>query len=95
MLNQMEKKILYVNATNLYGHSMSQMLPYDEIKFEKIICVNKILDTPDDSDIGHFLEVDIKYPDNMKKTTNLPFAPENKIIPKEKFNVYMNKIDKT
>ena len=28
------KKILYMDATNLYGHSMSQMLPYDEIKFE-------------------------------------------------------------
>ena len=26
------KKILYMDATNLYGHSMSQMLPYDEIE---------------------------------------------------------------
>ena len=26
------KKIIYINATNLYGHSMSQMLPYDEIE---------------------------------------------------------------
>ena len=26
------KKILYIDATNLYGHPMSQMLPYDEIK---------------------------------------------------------------
>ena len=25
-------KILYADATNLYGHSMSQMLPYDEIE---------------------------------------------------------------
>ena len=23
------KKIIYMDATNLYGHSMSQMLPYD------------------------------------------------------------------
>ena len=27
------KKILNVDANNLYGHSMSQMLPYEEIKF--------------------------------------------------------------
>ena len=29
------KKILYVDANNLYGHSMSQPLPFDEIKFEQ------------------------------------------------------------
>ena len=33
------KKILYMDATNFYGHSMSQMLPYDEINFEKDICL--------------------------------------------------------
>ena len=27
------KKILYADANNLYGHSMSQSLPYDEYKF--------------------------------------------------------------
>ena len=26
------KKIIYMDATNLYGHSMSQFLPYDEIE---------------------------------------------------------------
>ena len=26
------KKILYIDATNIYGHSMSQFLPYDEIE---------------------------------------------------------------
>ena len=26
------KKIFYADATNLYGHSMSQMSPYDEIE---------------------------------------------------------------
>ena len=29
-------KILYIVANNLYGHSMSQPLPYDEIKFDRI-----------------------------------------------------------
>ena len=31
------KKLLYIEANNLYGHSMSQPLLYDEIKFEKDI----------------------------------------------------------
>ena len=61
------KKIKYMDATNLYGHSMSQPLPYDEIEFEKDICLNKIINTPDDSDIGYFLEVDLSWPYNKKK----------------------------
>ena len=63
------KKILYADATNLYGHSMSHLLPYDEIKFEKDICLGEILNTPHDNDIGYFLEVDLKYPDNIKEKT--------------------------
>ena len=30
------RKILYQDCNILYGHSMSQPLPYDEIKFEKV-----------------------------------------------------------
>ena len=60
------KKILYADATNLFDHSMSQMLPYDEFKFEKNICSEEILNTPGDNDIGYFSKVDLKYPDNMK-----------------------------
>ena len=72
-------KIIYADATNLYGHSMSQFLPYDEIKFEKDICLEEILNTSDDNEIGYFLEVDLKYPDDIKqKTKYFPFCPENK-----------------
>ena len=35
------KKIIYADANNLYGHSMSQTLPY-EIKFERNVCLNEI-----------------------------------------------------
>ena len=39
------------------------------------------------------LEVDLKYPDNIKeKTKNFPFCPENKKINPDKNNEYMNKI---
>ena len=63
------KKILYQDCTNLYGHSMSQPLPYDEIKFEKDNCINKILNTPDESVIGYFVEVNLKYSDNKRQKT--------------------------
>ena len=87
------KKILYVDANNLYGHSMSEPLPYDEIKFDKSIGLEDILNTPDDSDIGYFVEADLIYPDNIKKKTkNFLFAPVNKKINPDDFNDYMKEI---
>ena len=70
-------KKTYMGATDLKGHSMSQLLAYDEIQmwhghpdfyFDKL---EEILNTPDDSDIGYFIEVDIKYPDNTKEKTKI------------------------
>ena len=66
-----DKKIFYIDATNLYSHSMSQLLPYDETKFEKDICLEEILNTPDDRKIGYFLEVDLKYWENLKEETKI------------------------
>ena len=94
-----DKKIFYMDATSFYGHSMSQLLPYDEIELwhghpdlymDKL---GEILNTPDDSDIGYFIEVDSRYPDNIKeKTKNFPFCPENRVIPTDKYNDYMKKM---
>ena len=85
--------IIYADATNLYGHSISQFLPNDEIKFEKDICLEEILNTSNDNKIGYFLEVDLKYPDNIKqKTKYFPFCPGNKKINPNKYNEYMKSI---
>ena len=92
------KRILYIDATKLYGDSMSQMLPYDEIEMwhghtdKYWNWLEEILKTPDDSDIGYFLEIDLKYPDNIKeKTKDFPFCPEKKTNPDDNIN-YMKKI---
>ena len=50
-------KVLYLDANNLYGHSMSQSIPFDENKFERNVCLPDTLKIPDDSDIGYLLEV--------------------------------------
>ena len=72
---------------------MSQPLLYHEIKFKKAICSNKKLNTPDVSDIGYFIEVDLGYPDIMKdKTKNFPFCPQKKLIHEDKKNDYLNQI---
>ena len=75
------------------------MLPYDEIEMwhaHRDLCMywlEKILHTPDDNEIGYFLEVDLKYLDNIKeKTKHFPFCPENKKIDPDKDNDYTNKI---
>ena len=93
------KKILYMDATNLYGHSMSQSLPFDEIEMwhaHPDLYMNElgeIINTPDDSDIGYFIEVDLTYPDNIKEKTKIfPFAPENKENNPNNFGDYMEKI---
>ena len=46
------KTVLYIDANNLYGWAMSEYLPYDEIKFDRNVKLEDVLDTPDDSDIG-------------------------------------------
>ena len=46
------KKIFFIGVNNLCGHSMSQPIPYDEIKFDKVVNLEGILKTPKDSDIG-------------------------------------------
>ena len=92
------KKIIYIDATNLYSHSMSQMLPYDEIEIwhgHPDLYMNEldeIIKTPEDNDIRYFTGVDLRYPDNIKlKTKNFPFCPENKSCKKNDFSDYMNK----
>ena len=81
------RKILYIEANNLFGHSMSEPLSYDKINFDNNVKLEDILNTPDDSDIGYFIEVDLTYPDNIKqKTKNFPFAPEIKKINLDDFS---------
>ena len=73
------EKVLYNDANNLYGHSMSQPLPYDEIKFDKNVKLEDILNTNHDLDIGYFLEVDFETFDNIKqKTKKFTLAPVKK-----------------
>ena len=51
-----------MGSSNLYGHSMSQPLPYDENKIAKDFCLNEVSNPPDDNDIGSFLEINLSYP---------------------------------
>ena len=67
VISDENKKVLCVDANNLYGHSMSELLPYDEINIDNNVEIEDILKTPDNNDIGYFIEVDLKYSDNIKE----------------------------
>ena len=75
---------------------MSEYLRYDDIEKWKVHpdcymeMLQDILNTPDESDIGYFVEVDLKYSDKIKeKTKKIPFCPENKIIPRDKISKHI------
>ena len=94
VLSHNTKNIVYVDADNLYGQFLSQLLPYDEMKFDGNIILEAILNTPDDSGTDYCVEVDLKQQDETKeKTKNFPFCPENKISQKDKFNKHMKKVE--
>ena len=63
------KNTLYNDANNLFGWTMSQSLPYADIKFNKNVKLQDISDTPDDSDFGNIGEVDSKYPVELEQKT--------------------------
>ena len=72
---------------------MSQPLPFDEIKFDDNDKLEDISNTPDDSNIRYFIEVDLTYPKNIKeKTKKFPSAPVNKKFIPDKFSDYMKEI---
>ena len=92
------KKLIYMDDSSLYGHSMPQSLPSDGIEMWHhhpdlyMIKLEEISNTPDDNDIRYSIEVDLKYPDDIKGITKIfPFVPENKIIDKNEYNDYMKK----
>ena len=64
---------------------MSQPLPYDEIEMwhgHPVLDMNKLeknINTPDDGDIGYFIEVDLGYLDNIKEKNQRIFHFKLKI----------------
>ena len=77
------KTLIYMDATNLFGYSLIQPLPYEENEMRHghpdvyINQLETISNTLGDNDIGFFLEVDLRFPNGIKeKTKNFPFCLE-------------------
>jgi hypothetical protein len=87
--------LLYVDANNLYGQAMCQHLPYGNIKIDNDILLDDVIDTPDDSDIGYMVEVDIAFPKEMHELLKqfVP-CPENITPRKEWYSDYQDELQK-
>ena len=88
---QPEKYIIFLDMNNLYGHAISQYLPYGGFEWVKINneTVNKILNKKDNSLHGYFLEVDFDYPKKLHDShKDYPMAPEKSKIKEEWLSPY-------
>ena len=73
--------ILYMDACNLYGYSMSQFLPTGGFTWVDVSTkedwADFILKQEDEQDEGYFLEVDLGYPEELHDLhKTYPCAPE-------------------
>ena len=85
------KHILYLDMNNLYGHAMSQYLPYANFKWVKNIneIEQKLIKIKSNTSTGHILEVDLEYPKNLHYEYNdYPLAPVKIKIQKEWLSNY-------
>ena len=73
------KYLLYLDANNLYGYSMSQKLPYKNFKWSNDLALNKT----------GIYEVDLEIPTNLhNKFKDFPLCPKIKNIPENILSNY-------
>ena len=86
--NDSNKFIMYLDANNLYGHSMSKPLPYKNSKWSDDL-------TLDSNNLKRGIyEIDIEIPEELQdKFVDCPLCPEIKDIPEDmlsKYQKYLN-----
>ena len=84
--NKESSYIQYLDANNLYGWAMSQKLPVNGFKWINDVSEideELIRNYDENSDKGHILEVDVKYPKKLHHLhSDLPFLPKRMKIDK-------------
>ena len=72
--------IIYMDANNLYEYAMSKKLPVDGFEWVEDLSAideNFIKNYDEDSDVGHFIEVNVEYRKELHTLhSDLPFFPE-------------------
>ena len=84
------KWIMYLDANNLYGWAMNQLLPVGGFQWDSPELA-EVLDTPDDGPEGYITEVDLEYPENLHDShSDYPLAPEAMSVPEEWMSDYQH-----
>ena len=87
------KLTTYLDINNLYGCGLSEYLPYGEFKQLKNVHGFDLKSISEKSPIGYFLEVDLKYPDELHELHNdYPLAPEKLAVSSDMLSKYCKKI---
>jgi hypothetical protein len=91
--------IIYYDMNNLYGTAMVESLPEKDFRFESDDATASFdfESVPDDGTIGHILEVDLDYPNELHdKHSDYPLCPESLTVTAEELSPYtkslMNKL---
>ena len=93
--NKPSKHIMYLDANNLYGWTMSQYLPTGGFKWmtQKQIDNIDLAKYKEDSKNGLILEVDLKYPQDLHNFHNdYPLAPEKVKVTDSMLSNYSKRI---
>lgn len=78
--NLISKYILYLDANNLYGFAMNQLLPFCDYTWVKPELVD-LMSIPRDSPVGFIFEVDGYFPDSTHDyLSDFPPNPVNQIV---------------
>ena len=78
---------------NFYGWVMSKYLPCEGFEWLKDVYEFDVMSVNEKSPIGYFLEVDLKYPDELNELHNdYPLAPENLAVSNDILSKYCKKI---
>ena len=89
--------IIYKDANNLYGETMSQYLPVGDFKWvsEKDVQTLDVMRVDDEADIGYMLEVDLEYPsEHHDLHSDYPLASEKMVIPHDMLSPYQRELKK-
>ncbi|KAK4885978.1 hypothetical protein RN001_002249 [Aquatica leii] len=88
--NKPSSFIIYIDATNLYGASMSEVMPIKNFEWLSVEDVESFSLNKNyvNSEIGYILEVDLEYPQVLHDLHNdLPFCVESIIPPNSKTKI--------
>ena len=87
------KFITYFDTNNFYGWGLSEYLPYGGFKWLKNVDGFDVMSISEKSPIGYFLEVDLKYLDELRELHNdYPLAPEKLAVSSDILSKYCKEI---